>query len=304
MIGQSKLRSGPTMKQRNGPDRNDAATHKMLEQAAAALLSGRISEAQEIARNRLTRHPRHPGALQLLGMTLLAQSRPREAVEPLEQAALRSPGAAVETYLAVALRRTGRSAEAVTLLERATEREPTLSQAFYELGTLLYEQRRVAEAEAVLNRGIKLMPGAGDCSLALGTILLDRGELENAAIAFARVLANAPGHSGAPHGLGSAFMGGGEFDRAAAKFRQAIASDPSDTRAQLMLATCLFELGQPEEAIERLRSLLRSAPHLFGGAVKACSEAGRGRLWLKPSAAAECLGLPRQGSPDPMAPPP
>ena len=279
------------MTQQSGSARSHSTTEKALEQGAAALMSGRISDAEGIARNLLSKHARHPGALQLLGMTLLAQDRPREAIEPLEQAALRNPGAAVETYLAIALRRSGRSTEALALLQRATERQPTLSHAFYELGTLLYEQRKVAEAEAVLNRGIKLMPGAGDCSLALGTIYLDRGDLEHAAVAFARVLANSPGHSGALHGLGSALMGGGEFDRAADKFRQAIARDPSDTRAQLMLATCLFELGRPEEGIERLRSLLRSAPQLFGKAIKACSEAGRGRLWLRPSAAAECLGL-------------
>jgi predicted Zn-dependent protease len=273
--------------------RNPGAIEAALRQAAIALQDRRHDEAQRIAQEVLAKHPKHGGALQVLGMTLLAQDRAREAVEPLEAAARARPGPLVETYLGVALRRTGRTAEAVAVLQRATERDQVPVHALYELGTLLYEQRRIGEAEAVLRRGMEAAPGAGEFSVALGTIFLDRGDLDSAESAFARVLASAPGQAAALHGLCSVLMARRQFARAAERFRQAIARDPSDARAQLMLASCLFELGKPDEAIARLRALVSAAPHLLGTALKACAECGRGRLWLRPSAAAAVLGAPK-----------
>lgn len=276
---------------RKRSDRDDTV-EELVGAGAAALRSGRVSEAEGVARNLLARYPRNPDALELVGMTLLAQGKPLEAIEPLRDAAQLRPGAVVETYLGTALRRAGRIAEALAVLRQASERQPAVSDAFFELGTLLYEQRRVAEAEAVLLRGMAIVPD-GNLSLALGTIFADRGDLDNASIAFARVLAAEPGQPGALHGLGWVRMARGEFERAGEKFREAIAHDPSDTRAQLRLATCLFELGRPGEALDCLRALLAGAPNSFGGALKTCVEAGKGRFWLRPSAAAESLGLKR-----------
>lgn len=228
-------------------------------------------------------------------MILLAQDRPSEAVAPLQEAVRSRPGAAAETYLAMAWRKTGRGDEALPLLQRAAARQPPLPLALYELGTLLHEQRRLAEAEAALQRGLQAAPEAGEFSLALGNVFLNRGETAKAESAFARVLAAAPTHPAALCGLGSVLMSRGEFDRAMEKFLRALTHDPTDARAQLLLASCLFELGQPQEGIARLRTLLRAAPQLCGRAMKACAEAGRGRLWLKPSAAAEALGVDKDG---------
>ena len=225
-------------------------------------------------------------------MTLLAQNKASEAIEPLRDAARVRPGAIVEIRLGQALRRTGRIAEALTVLQQASERQPPVSDAFFELGTLLYEKRRVAEAEAVLIRGMAVAP-AGQLSFALGTIFLERGDFEDASVSFARALAANPGHPSVLCGLGRARMARGELDRALEKFREAMANNPSEGRAQFLTAQCLFELGRPAEAIECLRALVAWAPQSFGGAVKTCVEAGKGRFWLKPSAAAKALGFKR-----------
>jgi predicted Zn-dependent protease len=267
----------------------DASLEDALRPAAVALQEGRAKEAESITQQVLARRRDHPGALQLLGMTLLAQQRPEAAIAPLEGAMRKRPGAAVETYLAVALRKTGRSAEALTLLQRASERQPPLPQAFYELGMLLYEQERIAEAEAALARGMRVAARTDVFSLALGSIYLQRGEANKAESAFAAVVANAPNDGSALRGLGSALMGRGEFNRAAERFRRAIVCDPTDVRARLLLASCLFELSKPEEAIAILRAIVRERPQALGDALKACTGSGRGRLWLRPSSAAAFL---------------
>jgi tetratricopeptide (TPR) repeat protein len=268
------------------------AVEMSIRKGAEALRSGRVAEAHELARDLLARHPRNPDALEFFGITLLAQNRPSEAIEPLRDAARMRPGPIVEIHLGRALRNTGRTADAISILQQASKRQPPVPEAFFELGTLLYEQRRVAEAEAVLTRGNAVAP-AGQLSFALGTIFIERGDFEDAAVCFARALVTNPGHPSALCGLGRAQMARGELDRALEKFRQAMANNPSEGRARFLTAQCLFELGRPDEAMECLRALVGWAPQSFGGALKTCVEAGKGRFWLKRSAAAQALGSKR-----------
>jgi tetratricopeptide (TPR) repeat protein len=278
-----------TMQERSGPP---GTVERLVREGTQTLRSGRAAEAQDLARNLLARYPQNPDALELFGMTLLAQNKASEAIEPLRDAARVRPGAIVEIRLGQALRKTGRIAEALTVLQQASERQPPVSDAFFELGTLLYETRRVAEAEAVLMRGMAVAP-AGQLSFALGTLFLERGDFEDASVSFARALATNPGHPSALCGLGRARMARGELDRALEKFREAMAANPSEGRARFLTAQCLFELGRPAEAIECLRALVAWAPQSFGGALKTCVEAGKGRFWLRPSAAAKALGFKR-----------
>src|SRR6478735_8156 len=99
-----------TMMQK-GPGPSGTVEDRVRE-GAQALRSGRVAEAQDLARNLLASHPRNPDALELFGMTLLAQNKASEAIEPLRDAASVRPGAIVEVRLGQALRRTGRIAEA------------------------------------------------------------------------------------------------------------------------------------------------------------------------------------------------
>jgi tetratricopeptide (TPR) repeat protein len=271
-----------------GVHKTAAAIDDLLRQAASAIESGRPQDAERMARDVLSKHAQNPGAGQLLGIALLAQQRGEEAVAPLEQSAREQPGATVETYLAMALRAAGRSNEALPVLERAVTRQPPSAHAFHELGLLHYLEGRLDQAQAVLQRGLELFAGA-EFSLTLGAIFIDRGDAEGAKLAFARALANAPSHPNALHGSASALMVSGEFQRASERFRQILAQNPQDTRARLLLACCLLELGRFDEATGIMRSVTREAPAAYGKVLKAYVDVGRGRLWLKPSAAAAFL---------------
>jgi tetratricopeptide (TPR) repeat protein len=255
----------------------------------AALQGRRAGEAERIAAGVLAREPRHPGALHVLGLARLAQGRPREAAESLEQAAGLVVDAAVETYWGIALRQSGQSGRALEVLQRATAREPAFPLAFHELGVLLFQLRRLDEAQAVLELGLKHAPAMAPLSVVLGGIFLDRVDWANAKLAFARALTNAPGQPGALFGLGAALMGEGEFASAAERFRQALARDPGYTQARMRLAACLFELDRQDEAIACLRTAVQAVPQRYAEALRTLVSAGRGRFWLKPSAAAAML---------------
>jgi Flp pilus assembly protein TadD len=263
----------------------------MLQYAAAALQNGSAPEAERVTREVLARHRNDARALELLGLALMEQGRPAEAVQPLEQSVRVRRDAANQTYLAIALLAIGQSPKAQTLLQRATERQPPFPPAFFELGKLLQQESRLPEAEAVFKRGMEAAPGIAEFPLRLGTILLERGEMEGAKHAFTRALAIAPGLPAALQGLVYSLRDTGDFPAATEWARKAFTRDPSDTKAQLLLATCLLELGKSEEATQHLRTLVAASPEMFGKALKAFTDVGRGRLWLKPSAAGAFLGL-------------
>ncbi len=273
----------------NNPAVDRSAAGDALRRAMAAIQSRRPDEAERIAREVLSADAQHPGALHLVGLALLAQGRAREAVAPLEQAAGTFADAAVETHLAIALRQSGRSSQALEWLERAVTRQPPFVLAFHELGVLLFSLRRLGEAQAVLERGLALAPAAAELLVVLGGVYLDRADRVNARTVFARALASAPGHPGALFGLGSAMMDDGEFAPAADRFRQALARDPNYAQARLSLGRCLLELGQTDEAAACFRAAAQQGPQFFGKVLKTLVTAGRGQFWLKPSAAAAAL---------------
>jgi cytochrome c-type biogenesis protein CcmH/NrfG len=164
-----------------------------------------------------------------------------------------------------------------------------LALAFHELGILLGGQRRYAEAQAVAERGIAAVPDVPELWLLLGGLHLNRADPVNAKAAFERVLGLAPGHPRALHGLGTALLYEGAFAPAAEQFRQVLARDPRHVRARLDLGHCLLELGRADEAAACLRLVVQTAPPFYGKALRTMVAAGRGRFFLKRSAAAAYL---------------
>ena len=269
-----------------------AAAHTVeaaVRHASTVLREGLPAEAERIIREVLAKAPGHPQASHLLGMALLAQQRPREAVAPLETASRHGGDPVVATHLAVALRQIGRTAEALSWLEQATTRQPPFLRAFQDYSTLLCQMRRFAEAEVVIGRGLELHPTDPELSIVLGGIFLNRADPAGAKRAFARALASAPGQPRALHGLGTALLCEGDFGEAARRFRQVLVHDPAHARAQLDLAHCLLELGEWEKAVDCLRATVKAAPQLYGRALRTLVGAGRGRFWIRPSAAADFL---------------
>jgi len=263
----------------------------------AAFDSRRLDEAERIARDVLARRPQLAGAAHLLGVALLLQKRPREAVGPLAEVARDAANPVLETHYALALRDVGRRDEAIDWLKRAMSRKPAFAAAFHELALILCGMRRYDEAEAVLKQGIKLAPGVAELSVELGGVYICRAEPSNAKAAFTRALALAPDHVRALHGSGTALLFEGEFERAAVQFHQVLARNPGHVRARLDLAHCLLELGQFDAGVAELRIVVNAAPQLYGAALKVLVSSRRGRLWLKPSMASSFLQIV-----DPLSP--
>jgi tetratricopeptide (TPR) repeat protein len=268
-----------------------ASDDEILRFGWAAFDQRRLAEAERVARDLLSRHPQHAGAQHLLGVAVLLQARPREAVGPLAQVTRDTVNPVLETHYALALRDVGRKDEAIDWLRRAISRKPVFAAAFHELGLIFCGMRRYDDAEAVLKQGIELAPGAAELAVELGGVYIFRAEPANAKVAFARALALVPDHVRALHGCGTALLFEGEFEHAAAQFRQVLARTPEHLRARLDLAHCLLELGYFEAGVAELRVIVRIAPQHYGAVLKILASSRHGRLWLRPSMAASFLQL-------------
>lgn len=259
-----------------------------LQQAAFALNGQRPADAERMAAEVLKIEPREPRALHIFGCAVLMQGRAAEAIAPLETAARIAHDAEIDMQLAAALRQTGRVDDALSRLRRAIKRQPPNPKAFYELGCALASTKHYDEAADVFARGRDVAPMVVEFSVQLGRVFLERRKFSEAKQAFARALEISSASPDAMSGLALAHQGVGEYDLAADHFRRCLAAKP-DPGTWLNLGRCLLQLGQMDEAYDCFRYAVRSDPKRLGNALGMLSKSPRGRVWLRPSAAARFL---------------
>src|SRR5215470_2886454 len=182
------------------------AVEEMLRRAMSAIQGERPEEAARLAQEILSKNPSQPNALHLYGYALLMRERADEAIPPLEKAfrSLRDP--AIETQLAIALRKAGRTDDALKRLARACKRTPPFPAAFHEYGFLLHTLGRDDEAIEILKSGIESAPWMPELSILLGWIFHGRNDSESAKRVFAQAARASPNHADALYGLGLVLM--------------------------------------------------------------------------------------------------
>jgi thioredoxin-like negative regulator of GroEL len=89
--------------------------------------------------------------------------------------------------------------------------------------------------------------------------------------------------------MGTVLMAEAAYARAAEHFRFASISSPGDLQARLKLASCMLETGHSDAAMALLRPVAGGGPQHFAMSLKLVLTSGRGRFWLKPSAAARAF---------------
>jgi tetratricopeptide (TPR) repeat protein len=272
-----------------GPGHPKTLAGDALQRAAHALGAQRPQEAQRIAEEFLRAEPRRGRALHILGCALLMQGRAEDSIAPLEAAARGRHDPEIETQLAMALAQTGRQEDALSRLKRTLKRHPAYAPAWHGLGSLLVSMQRYGEAIEALRRGVAAAPLMPEMSLQLGNVHLQQKNYAEAKAAFAQTLAIIPGFAEALFGLGKAHYATGDNAAAADCFRRCLRSSPDHNTAWLHLGHCLLELGEREAGEDCFRAAARGDAKRYGRALASLAASGRGRAWLRPSAAARFL---------------
>src|SRR5207302_6287648 len=144
-----------------------------------------------------------------------------------------------------------------------------------------------------LRRGIEIAPMMPQLSVQLGEVFLRRRDYADAKAAFAGALQIAPNSADALFGIAKANQSLGEAASAADFYRRCLLFTPDDTACWLNLGHCLLRLGQIEAGYGCFRAAARGDSKGYGNALTSLAASGRGRLWLRPSAAARFFAAKR-----------
>ena len=185
-----------------------------LHRALTLYGQGRFDIAADLCRRHLAKEPDSPEVALLLGESLLAMERPREAVEILWPAFARhSLDARLETALGAAHLALGHLQAAITHFQHVLQRHPSAN-AWYQLGRARERQGRWREACAAWAQALALDSEHLPSLEALGRCYLEDGDAAGAELCYRRALAQAPDNLALRNGLALALEAQGRFEAA------------------------------------------------------------------------------------------
>jgi len=215
--------SSSVTKSRVRPSKND----RLVEQGLNFHKQGLIDEAAQAYADVLSRDPKHPGALHLLGV-LFFQS--------------------------------GDATRAVHLISQAAQSEPTNPVFLLNLGNALQATGQFARAEESFRRAIALKGGFAEAYNNLGNALVGLYRLKEAIEAFGQAISISRSEPEPYNNRGNALKALGCAEAALIDFREAILLRPNYVDAHSNLGYTLIELNQFEDAIESFESAIRIDP--------------------------------------------
>jgi protein O-GlcNAc transferase len=236
-------------------------TDQAMQLAVQHHQAGKLAEAEKIYRQVLSREPRNPGALHLLGVIALQTGQLDAAIELIRKAIAIDPAAAeFHLNLGNALRSSGLLDQAVAAYRQALRLRPSHAQAHNNLGNALRELGLLDEAIAAYRRALQIAPALAEAHANLGSSLHDKGQLDEAIAAYRECLRLKPDYAVAHNNLGIALRDQGLLDDAVASYRQAVRFKPDYADAHNNLALALRDQGLLDEAVAACRRAVALKP--------------------------------------------
>ena len=236
-----------------------------LEQALAAanhlLSTGRVGEADQLARQIIAARPDDPRALCVAGMAAFLADRADEGAALLERAVALRPDMADAFFnlgkLQMAQARIEAAKQAFT---RFLELRPDHVLALNWLGNLLSGDGAHDAAIAAYRRALRIAPDAPETTVNLALALSAAGRDAEARGQARRAVELLPDHDGAHAVLGVVLMQAGDPEQAATSFERAATLNPGDTRHPINLAIALHRVGRHQPALEACERALARSP--------------------------------------------
>lgn len=197
----------------------------------------------------------------------------------------------------------GDLAAAIEGYRKVLAQNPDHADAQALLGVALSAMGQHDEALALLSRALETDPSAALFKLHYGNALMEAGRLEESAAIFREGLAQAPGRAEFPYNLANVLRQMGQWEEAGELYEKAVSLAPSHAQARNNLASVLAHFERFEEALVQLREVLQSAPDYFDAWLNLCNfaekaghfalahEAGVNAATLQPQNESAWLGL-------------
>jgi tetratricopeptide (TPR) repeat protein len=228
-----------------------------------------VSAQQEFAKA-IQLDPQSAGAHLHLGLALRAQGEPGSMKELQQAQRLAPDNAIILLELGKAYAAEGRDDKAIPLLQEVVQRNPTATDARYELALALQRSNRVEESIGLLQKVVATQPGNAIAATDLGMALTQAQRAKDAVPVLQHALLLAPDSVTAHEDLAAAYVQLNQFEDAEAELHTALKLAPE--RAQLHYDLGLAYKMQddavhaiPEfEATEKLDPKQPEAPYALG----------------------------------------
>lgn len=244
-----------------------AGLQALLQQAVSEHGAGRLAKAEALYREVLSRAPKHPVALYLLGVLALQVGRPDTAVELISSSLAEQPDNAEAHYnLGNAYLALGRASDAERGFREAIRCQPDYAAAHYNLGNLEKEAGQLVAAESSFRAAVQYAPDLAQAWCNLGLVLVQQDRNEEAVAAYRTGLSKAPGLAEGHNNLGNAFAGLERYDEAVTSYRDALSANALYGAAYCNLGTALQKRGDEKDADRAFRQALLLDP----GSVENC----------------------------------
>jgi len=235
-------------------------TDRQIERGLALHRAGDVQAAEKIYRRVLARDPNQPDALYLMGCLAHQSGKSSDAVGLLERAILARPKKA-EYYhaLGTTLASQGNCDLAESNLRRAIELG-SRPEFYTSLGMLLERQKRLAEAIVEFETATRLAADDAEAHINLGNAYYAAGRFQDAIDCYQEALKLRNGHVPAGAALRKALASAGRNDEAIALLKQAMAPLLGDADQLCDLADALQQAEDFAGAIEVYQCALAVSP--------------------------------------------
>jgi Tfp pilus assembly protein PilF len=157
--------------------KQSSSVEKMLREALDHHQAGRLAQAEQVYRQVLTTDSQHPDSLHLLGMIAFQTGRSEEALVLIQKAiAVRGNASAYHSNLGNVLQSQGKLAEAGACYQRALVLKPDSAEVYVNLGNIFKEQGQIDSSLTCYRRALALNPELADAAAAEANLLLLKGD--------------------------------------------------------------------------------------------------------------------------------
>ena len=215
---------GNRTRQGTGSKASAQKDDRLLSQGLEFHKAGDVGQAAGIYADILSRNPKHPGALHLLGV-LFYQS--------------------------------GSGARGAHLISQAVELEPDNPVFLMNLGNALQCDGQLTRAEESFRRALAVRPDFAEAFNNLGTTLAGQFRLNEAIDCFGRAISINPSNPEPYNNRGNAYQALKHFDPAHLDFQEALRLRPDYADAHSNLGYALVELNRLDEAVASFESATR-----------------------------------------------
>jgi tetratricopeptide (TPR) repeat protein len=202
-----------------------------------------------------------------VGQVWLRRLQYAKAMEAFQLAQKMDPNLAWPYYgQGEVLRRQDKCAEAVPLLQKATDIDHKFPEAQLALGQCLVATKQHEKAVESLNKGLNWGPKwKPKFMVALGDAELARDSLRDAGIWYTRAREESPEDPAPRRALGDFYIKRGTFESAAPEYQAAIEKDSTDVELRYKLGQALFYAQRYNDALEAYKDVVARDPEFAAG---------------------------------------